>query len=350
MTTLLDGPLGTELEARGVQPARDCWSAEAIETAPGPDHRYSPRLCPLGRHRSYCQYVSDQPSGQRFLLANTDRNGRPADQERGIPEHHRVAGSMAPVEDCYRPDLSPGIQSESEHREMAETLTGAGCDLLLCETFCHPEETLTAVRAAVACGLETWVALTAGPQANLMSPATMAQLATLSVDQGAAAVLVNCTPANDTQRFVKAVVETGINVPVGAYANAGSPGDEIGWRADSDLGFQTYANHAQKWVMAGASIIGGCCGTGPGHLAAVRDQLAINDNFRLDSGHWRNQLELWSTAVTCMKRSDQIRDATANDHFSTEFTMTTQGLRTAAQRALLPPVAHAPTHDVQPSE
>lgn len=34
MITLLDGPLGTELEARGVPPVRDCWSAEAIETAP----------------------------------------------------------------------------------------------------------------------------------------------------------------------------------------------------------------------------------------------------------------------------------------------------------------------------
>jgi len=278
MTTLLDGPLGTELEARGVQPARDCWSAEAIETAPD---------LITAIHRDYAR------SGATVHTANTFRTNRRASgscwrtrtetavrlTRNAIPKHHRVAGSMAPVEDCYRPDLSPGIQSESEHREMAETLTGAGCDLLLCETFCHPEETLTAVRAAVTCGLETWVALTAGPQANLMSPATMAQLATLSVEQGVAAVLVNCTPANDTQRFVKAVVETGINVPVGAYANAGNPGDEIGWRADSGLGFQTYANHAQKWVMEGASIIGGCCGTGPGHLAAVRDQLAINETF-----------------------------------------------------------------------
>ena len=64
---------------------------------------------------------------------------------------------------------------------------------------------------------------------------------------------------------------------MGAYANAGSPDDEIGWRTDAELGFQTYANHAQQWVREGASIIGGCCGTGPGHLAAVRDQLATDE-------------------------------------------------------------------------
>ena len=279
MITLLDGPLGTELEARGIPPAHDCWSATAIETAPD---------LITAIHRDYARL------GATVHTANTFRTNRRASgsswQERtekavsltrnAIPKHHRVAGSMAPVEDCYRPDLSPGIQSEAEHREMAETLTNAGCDLLLCETFCHPEETLTAVRAAVACGIETWVALTAGPQANLISASTMAQLATLSVDQGAAAVLVNCTPAIDTLRFVKAVVESGINVPVGAYANAGSPDDDIGWRADDDLGFQTYANHAQEWVTAGASIIGGCCGTGPRHLAALCTQLAIDKSRR----------------------------------------------------------------------
>jgi len=271
MITLLDGPLGTELEARGIAPDHDCWSADAIESAPD-------MITTI--HREYVQ------NGASIHTANTFRTNRRASgllwrqrtvaavalARQAVPENHRVAGSIAPVEDCYRPDLSPGVRSETEHHEMAETLTRAGCDLLLCETFSHPEETITATKAAVACELETWVALTAGPQANLITPRGMARLATRVVDLGAKAVLVNCTPAADTLRFVEAILETGIPV-VGAYANAGSPTDNLGWRTDCDLGFQTYAEFAQSWIDAGASIIGGCCGTGPGHLAAINRHL-----------------------------------------------------------------------------
>ncbi len=272
MITLLDGPLGTELEARGVPPVRDCWSAKAIETAPE---------VITAIHQDYAQ------SGCTVHTTNTFRTNRRASgnswrartlaatalTKKAVPRHHRVAGSIAPVEDCYRPDLSPGSKSEPEHHEMATTLAGAGCDLLLCETFCHPEETLAATRAAVSCNLETWVALTAGPQTNLLTPQAMAQLATQAVRLGASAVLVNCTPATDTQRFLEAIIETEISVPVGAYANAGSPDENIGWRADCDLGYQAYARFANSWTNAGATIIGGCCGTGPGHIAAIREQL-----------------------------------------------------------------------------
>jgi S-methylmethionine-dependent homocysteine/selenocysteine methylase len=272
MITLLDGPLGTELEARGVPPAHDCWSAEAIETAPE-------MITTI--HRDYAQV------GSSVHTANTFRTNRRASGHRwrertlaavalaqkAAPSHHQIAGSIAPVEDCYRLDLSPGTRSAKEHHEMAEVLTEAGCDLLLCETFCHPHETIAATKAAVACNQNTWVALTAGPQANLMTPHEMAKLATQVVDLGAAAILVNCTPAVDTQRFVEAITKTGIPVPIGAYANAGSPNDNIGWDKDGDLGFQAYANFAEAWISAGASIIGGCCGTGPGHIAAIRKQL-----------------------------------------------------------------------------
>lgn len=117
------------------------------------------------------------------------------------------------------------------------------------------------------------VALTAGPKTNLMTAREMARLATRVVDLGATAVLVNCTPAAETRRFLEAIVKTGIRVPVGAYANAGSPDDNIGWRADCEPGCQAYANFAKSWVHTGATIIGGCCGTGPGHMAAIREQL-----------------------------------------------------------------------------
>ncbi len=188
---------------------------------------------------------------------------------RSVPESHRVAGSISPLEDCYRPDLSP-VDPGDEHREMAEELVAAGCDLLLCETFPHVGEAIVAVAAAVKTGTTTWVSFTAGPNADLLSETAISQAARQAVDAGATAVLVNCTPAIDTLRFVKAIAAAKLGVPIGAYANAGSVDDKIGWQSSPDPGAEKYAQLAQQWVDAGATLIGGCCGTGPAHIAALK--------------------------------------------------------------------------------
>jgi S-methylmethionine-dependent homocysteine/selenocysteine methylase len=270
MTILLDGPLGTQLAARGVSTSGAAWSASAIVTAPE-------ILSTL--HRSYAE------AGARVHTADTFRTTRrawgPGWQDLAttavrlardaVPADHRVAGSIAPLEDCYQPERSPP-DPEPEHRALAEVLAHAGVDLLLCETFPQPQEALAAVRAATATGVETWLALTAGPTASLLTPAQMAETALLAARAGATTVLVNCVPATDTLRFVRAIAATG--VPTGAYANAGSPTDGIGWAgSDPVVGPRRYAELARGWVQAGARVVGGCCGTGPAHIRALARSL-----------------------------------------------------------------------------
>ncbi len=183
----------------------------------------------------------------------------------------RVAGSISPLEDCYRPDLSPP-DSRAEHRELAAVLADAGCDLLLCETFPHLGEAIVAVQEAVRTGVETWVSFTAGPDANLLTPDAIAEGAKRAVDAGASAVLVNCIPAVETLPFVVALQRAGLAVPIGAYANAGSPDDQIGWTAPSEDAAAAYVAHVRQWIDSGAVIIGGCCGTGKTHIAAIARQ------------------------------------------------------------------------------
>ncbi len=181
----------------------------------------------------------------------------------------RVAGSIAPLEDCYEPERSIGAASETEHQRLAEVLA-PHCDLLLCETFAHPDEALAAVRAATSTGRPVWLALTAGPEASLLTPDLMAEVARRAVGLGVGAVLVNCTPALDTRRFLDAIA--GCGVPIGAYANAGHANDEIGWTASPEPGAERYAELASSWVDAGAEILGSCCGTGPAHIRALAER------------------------------------------------------------------------------
>ncbi|TWU34459.1 homocysteine S-methyltransferase family protein [Novipirellula artificiosorum] len=267
--TILDGPLGTELSARGVSIDSPSWSAEAIRMAPETIAQI---------HRDYVA------AGATIHTANTFRTrrravGRPWREmtdravqiaKQSVPKTHRVAGSIAPIHDCYRPDLSPR-DPRSEHREMATQLVDSGCDLLICETFPSPREARIATEEAVRTGLETWVALTAGPNTDLMTPPQMAQAALQMVEAGAAAVLVNCTPASQSARFLQAIANTGIAVPIGVYANAGSLQERIGWEPLTEAGIAQYQQYARTWVEIGATLIGGCCGTGPRHIQALTE-------------------------------------------------------------------------------
>ncbi len=272
MITLIDGPLGTELNARGVVTNLPLWSAAAIETAPE---------VVAAIHRDYAA------AGATVHTANTFRTKRRTVGDdwvrltqraveiarQSVIPGHRIAGSLAPLEDCYRPDRSPGEDAREEHREFAAVLADAGCDVLLCETFPHPGEAIVAVEEAVRTGVETWVALTAGPDANLMTPQAMATAARAAVDAGATAVLVNCTPATETLPFVEAIARLQLGVALGAYANAGRADDQIGWTSSPQPGAMAYAKLAKQWIDAGATLLGGCCGTGPEHIRALGELL-----------------------------------------------------------------------------
>lgn len=268
MITVLDGPMGTELLRRGVPTPLPGWSAHALEQAPE---------LVAAIHRDYAQ------AGATVHTANTFRTRRRTFPDRwealahqavalargAVPPGHRVAGSLAPLEDCYAPQRSPPAP-RAEHRELAQALAAAGCDLLLCETFPHVGEALIAVEEAVATGLPTWVAFTAGPDADLLTPAQVGSAAREAAARGASAVLINCVPAARTLPYVEALASAGL--PFGAYANAGAPEEGMGWRPAPEAPAR-YLAQARAWAAAGATLLGACCGTGPAHIAALADQV-----------------------------------------------------------------------------
>jgi S-methylmethionine-dependent homocysteine/selenocysteine methylase len=264
---ILDGPMGTELERRGVALPPPSWSARALEVAADVVAAVHREYAAVGAtvHRANTFRTHRRSSGERWReLALRAVELARAHAGAG----HRVAGSIGPLEDCYRPDLSPGTKALAEHRALATVLASTGVDLLFCETFPHPGEAAVAVEAAVETGVETWVALTPAPDGSLMSPAEMRAAARVCVSAGARAVLVNCLAARRTLGYVREL--GGLGVPFGAYANAGRKDEGLGWAHAADpRAAEGYADLARTWIDAGATIVGGCCGTGPAHVEAV---------------------------------------------------------------------------------
>jgi len=268
---ILDGAIGTELISRGLELEAPAWSARAIREAPA-------LLAEV--HADYAR------AGATLHTANTFRT-QPRTLGEGWPEALGAAvriardavtpgcavlGSMAPIEDCYRPDLSPGSRARAQHREIASALATAGCDVLLCETFANGPEALVAVEAALATGLPVWLSLTAGPFGDLLSPAELAHIGKDAVSSGVERLLVNCVAATQIGAYVDAIAALG--APIGVYANADREEDALGWGATSPRAAQAYADLAERWKGAGASVIGGCCGTGPLHIRALAERFA----------------------------------------------------------------------------
>jgi S-methylmethionine-dependent homocysteine/selenocysteine methylase len=274
---ILDGPMGTELDRRGVPTPLPLWSAGANTSA---------GEVVLAIHRDYAQ------AGATLHTTNTFRTKRRtvgsawrelaslavAHARAAASREHRVLGSIAPLEDCYRPDLSPADRDpaacRAEHAELAEHLASSGVDVLLVETFPHAREALLAVEASLATGRETWLALTPGPEGTLLSPSALADCAAEAARLGVRALLVNCVASERAQAFVDALapVALGAGVPFGVYANAGHVDDAVGWRAlddDPRRAADRYAATARGWIASGATILGSCCGTGVPHIEAL---------------------------------------------------------------------------------
>ncbi|MGB5694752.1 MAG: homocysteine S-methyltransferase family protein [Polyangiales bacterium] len=266
---ILDGAIGTELISRGLSLEAPGWSASAIAQAPDLLAAVHADYACAGATLHTANTFRTQPRAfgreWKAALEAAVRIVRDA-----VPPGCVVLGSMAPVEDCYRPDLSPGVAARPEHRKIASALASSGCDVLLCETFANGEEALAAVEEAKATGLPVWLSLTAGPPGDLLSPEALAQIGRDAVSSGLDRLLVNCVAATRIEAYVDAIGSLG--VPIGVYANAGREEERLGWGATSARAAAAYADLAERWRQAGASVIGGCCGTGPLHIQALAER------------------------------------------------------------------------------
>ena len=275
---LLDGPTGTELQRRRVETDVPGWTAAALDTAPEIIEQI---------HRDYVD------AGAEVLTANTFRTHRrdlvtlgAADRAAELTQRaidlaraaaktvsHPVwvAGSQAPLGDCYRPEETPSeSEMEAEHRLMSQQLADAGVDLILVETHPTLKEALAATRAALSTGLPVVTSFVCDRAGRLLSGESLADAAAAIADLRVVAIAVNCILADDARTAVEMLAGTRRGLPVGAYCNIGYFTDD-GWTNTASEAPSVYARHAAGWLDVGARLIGSCCGTTPAHIGRLRE-------------------------------------------------------------------------------
>lgn len=275
---LADGATGTNLFEMGLMSgdAPELWNDEH------PD-----RIAAL--HRSFVEAGADiiltnsfGCNGRRLMLHKAeDRthelNRKAAEIARGVVEASGrvvvVAGSVGPTGDLFAP---LGALTEEEAIEIfveqIEGLKAGGVDVIWIETMSAPEEMRAAAIAAGRVGMPYALTAsfdTAGRTMMGMTPAALSAFVS-ALDPPPLAFGSNCgVGAADLVLSVMGLAAAEKPLPIIAKANAGIP-TVMGDRTDYSGTPELMADYARLAIDAGARIVGGCCGTTPAHLAAMR--------------------------------------------------------------------------------
>ncbi len=297
-SVLLDGGVGTEILRRGVY-----WRCHGIEQRPEMVQQVHEDYLRAGadvlrtdtfqlNRRAYLNLFHGLehmrrigPKGLEDKWALLTRRGvelaRAALKKAGKDSNGvALAGVISPLEHSFRPDLAPSeADCRKEHAEIVAVLKSSGVDFILLESMNTIREARAACEAARAAGLPVWVSFVVRENAALLSKEPLAEAVRAAEAAGADVILVNCAPVGDITAAIAAVARNS-KKPAGAFAHIGRY-DPPSWKfgfyprfsGSDEVPPAKYLDAAREWKRLGAKVIGGCCGTTPDHIRALREGL-----------------------------------------------------------------------------
>ncbi len=306
-TVLCDGAMGTTLYARGIfinlcydelnlsqpQLIRSVHEeylqagAEIIET-----NTFGANSFRLRRHG-----LADQTRAINLAGARLAREAALQISEKQATQIY-VAGSIGPLGTTLEPLGQTSLaDARAAFAEQIHALAEGGVDLLILETMTALQEVHQAILAAraVAPHLPVIVMVTVDDEANCLDGSTPETAAALLTEWGADAIGCNCSSGPVTVLSAIERMRAATSLPLAAMPNAGMPRSVEG--RNIYLSSPEYmASYARKFVRAGVQFVGGCCGTTPAHIRAMRSTVRALD--ALASGTTRAAVAVASAAIT----------------------------------------------------
>ena len=293
---LADGAMGTVLYARGIFVNR-CYDELNLS---------DPNLI-LAVHEEYLQagaeiLETNTFGANRFRLARHGLTGKLAEinaaavrlarqaverlkqkqaghAEAGAEIAAWVAGSVGPLGVRLEPLGKTGLdEARAAFAEQIGILAENGVDFLIVETMPALNEAHEALEAAksVAPHLPVLVMVTVDDESECLDGASPAQAAALLAEWGADAVGANCSTGPATVLTAVEAMRAATVLPLAAMPNAGVP-RAVDGRNIYLCSPEYMASFARKAIAAGVQIVGGCCGTTPNHIRAMRSAIRAMD-------------------------------------------------------------------------
>lgn len=270
----LDGGMGTQLQARGLQPGQ------------------KPELAALEMPEVLTAIHTDYANaGADILLANTFGANAKKLTGCGHTVEEVVSASIACARKaaettgaCVALDIGPlgellvpagTLAFEDAYNEFAQVIragAAAGADLVFLETMTDLYELKAAILAAREnCDLPVFTSMSFESRGRTFTGCTVESYAVTAAGLGADAVGINCSSGPDQMGSVVRMMHRAAgDTPIAAKPNAGLPTITETGEAVYSMGPEDFVRHMQALKASGAVLLGGCCGTTPEFIAAMR--------------------------------------------------------------------------------
>jgi len=182
-----------------------------------------------------------------------------------------VAGDLTMTGEQLRPMGKMDLETLIDvYKQQIICLADAGVDLLIVETMMSLAETRAAIIAAKeVCNLPIMVSFTFEPGGRMLFGTDAKTAAVVAESLGACAIGINCSMGPAGMKNIIADIASVTTIPVIAKPNAGLPSLDANGQTCYSMDAKTFAEEMSVLVSAGATILGGCCGTTPEHIAAI---------------------------------------------------------------------------------
>ncbi|MBT5574931.1 homocysteine S-methyltransferase family protein [Alphaproteobacteria bacterium] len=288
---LLDGGLGQEIQKRSSSPkAHPLWSLQVMYDEPeivvnvhydfimaGAKviclNNYTATTERLKKHNYFEKFEETHKLAAKLSLQAIQKSSK---NRNDID----IAGCLPPLVASYVASEALDFERSLEEYQKLISVQKDFVDLFLIETMSNITEAKAAISALKTFNLTPLVGITiADDLSNTLRSGEPLELAIEHLCKaGAAGLMINCSFPESIDYALPLLARSGL--PFGAYANGFSsiaelsPGSTVdNLTARQDLSIHRYAEHVDKWIELGATIIGGCCEIGPDYISYLHSHL-----------------------------------------------------------------------------
>lgn len=269
---ILDGAMGSMLQQTGIKSSGPLWMS------------YANLIYPDKVFNIHKQYIN---AGADIITTNTFRTNPAAIKTFGLKLTVKelvkksvriaceaasgfpvlVAGSNAPVEDCYKVQRSLSIKNiELNHKDHISALMDSGCHFILNETQSHFDEIKIICKFCSTNDIPYVISFFTDDKLNLLSGESLSESIKFSLDYNPLAVGINCIKEKTFFNYFK---KSSLKFNWGVYLNCGS-GSFIDDNITCGVNPDQYLSSIKKTLTKYPSFIGACCGSTPAHIKKIK--------------------------------------------------------------------------------
>jgi S-methylmethionine-dependent homocysteine/selenocysteine methylase len=275
---LLDGAMGSEFIKRGFKLPKHTWSANMNIDNPDTVYEIHKEYIEAGSNyittntfrstpRSYIKTGLDKDAATK--AAKKSLTGAINSAKKASNGKTKVLGSVAPLEDCYKPNLFPGKDiANKEFNQLATWFNVEEVDIILIEAMNSIIEAEACIRAFSKLNKPIWISFILLDNHHILSGETIPSVIKMVKKYNINAFLVNCSPLYITHKALK-VISSNWDKRWGVYPNLGVGAPEPNGDIKIIHSNDNYIKLFYTATALGAELLGACCGSDPSHIEAL---------------------------------------------------------------------------------